>query len=91
LLVEEEKMRIMLFMRNTQFYLHDFLRANLHSFLLMQSHNKEPDIVQKDNEAVEVIEKKEVPAVKRVKFLFIFKWKFIFQLHGNFLWKPNIF
>ena len=45
----------------------------------MQSHSKEPNIVQKDNEAVEVIEKKEVPAAKGVGFQPIFKWKFIFS------------
>jgi hypothetical protein len=38
----------------------------------MQSHNKELDIVQIDNKAMEVTEKKEVPAAKRVRFLFIF-------------------
>jgi hypothetical protein len=69
-------------MRNTQFYLHDFLRADLHSFLLMQSHYKEPDIVQKDNKIVEVTETKEVPTVKRVRFLFIFRVKCISSTYG---------
>jgi hypothetical protein len=67
-------------MRNTQFYLLNFLRANLHSFLLIQSPIKEPDTMQKDNEAVEVIEKKEVPAVKQVGFLnFSALWKFLVE------------
>jgi len=72
-------------MRNTQFYLLNFLRANLHSFLLMQSHSKEPDTMQKDNEAVEVIEKKEVPAAKQVGFLYFFSFMEIS------CGKPNIF
>jgi hypothetical protein len=48
----------------------------------MQSHNKEPDIVQKDNKIVEVTETKEVPAVKRVRFLFIFRVKCISSTCG---------
>jgi hypothetical protein len=57
----------------------------------MQSHSKEPNIVQKDTEAVEVIEKKEVPAAKGVGFLFIFKWKFIFSASWKFLVDNPIF
>jgi hypothetical protein len=51
----------------------------------MQSHSKEPDTMQKDNEAVEVIEKKEVPAAKRVGFLYFFSFMEIS------CGKPNIF
>jgi hypothetical protein len=58
---------------------------------LIQSHNKEPDIVERNNKDVEVTVKKEAPAAKWVGFIFILKWKFIFQLHRNFLWKTLFF
>jgi hypothetical protein len=54
----------------------------------MQSNSKEPNIVQKDSKAVEVTEKKEVPAAKRVRFRIIFTRKFIVQLFENSVENP---
>ena len=57
----------------------------------MQSNCKEPNNEQKGNRVVEVIEKKEVPAAKCVRFLIIFTMKFIGGFYANFVWKTQSF